>query len=377
MSARVPLVDLRRDTRDDAALKDAFSRVLASGRYVLGEEVEAFERACRDAIGARHAPIHAIGVSSCTDALIMSLMALGIGAGDEVVCPALSFVATAEAIARVSATPVFADVTPCCATLDAEDLAKKITPRTRAVVVVHLFGQCAHMDAIERVARARDLPIVEDAAQALGATHGARNAGTMGRVACFSFFPTKNVGALGDAGLVTTGDDDLAKTLRALRMHGATSKNEHAMLGGNFRIDALQAALLRVKLARLDEITRARRANAARYDALLADVAHVRIPARCNETHAFHHYVVESSARDALRAHLDEAGVETGVYYPIPLHEQPCFTKFSRGDLPRAKRAARSLLALPIFPGLRDDEIARVASAIASFQVASTSSRIK
>ncbi len=358
MTARVPFADLRRDRRDDAELEETFRRVLASGKYVLGEEVENFERDCAKVFGARHA----IGTSSCTDALLMSLMALGIGAGDEVICPAFTFVATAEVIARVGATPVFADITPCCQTLDAEDAARKITRKTRAIIVVHLFGQCAHMDAIERVARACDVPIVEDAAQAIGASHDGRSAGTIGRVGCFSFFPTKNIGAIGDAGLATTNDDDLARTLRALRVHGASSEKKHTLLGGNFRIDALQAALLRVKLRRLDEVTRVRRANAARYDALLG------IPARCSDAHVFHQYVITSPSRDALRAHLDAANVETAIYYRVPLHHEPCFANLARVELPIAERAARESLALPISPGLTHDEIDRVSRAITSFR---------
>lgn len=363
---RVPLCDLRRHA-DDAELESAFRRVLASGKYILGEEVEAFERECESALGVRHA----IGVSSGTDAILATLMALGVGAGDEVVCPSYTFIATASAAARLGATPVFADVMPCCANIDARDAERRITRKTRAIISVRLFGQCSHEDDIARVAREHGVALVVDAAQSIGA------APVTARAACYSFFPSKNIGALGDAGLVATDDDDLAKTMRALRVHGATGKHHHALVGGNFRIDALQAAFLRVKLRGLAEITTARRANAARYDALLAEIAHVRPPARCGDAHVFNQYVITSDSRDALRTHLGDANIETQIYYPTPLHRQPCFAHLAHAPLPVSERAAHTTLALPMFPELREDEARYVAARIASFQVASSAMRSK
>ncbi len=354
---RIPFVDLRRDVRDDRELEAAFRRVLQSGKYILGEEVEAFERECARVVFARHA----IGVSSGTDALLASLMALGIGPSDEVICPAYTFIATATAASRLGATPVFADVRPCCFGLDADDAARRITRKTRAIIVVHPFGQVAHLEAIERVAREHGIALVEDAAQSIGAPQR-----VAGRVSCLSFFPSKNIGALGDAGLVATDDDELAAIVRSLRVHGAVAKNDHVRIGGNFRMDALQAALLRVKLRRMDEITNKRRANATLYDELLAGATGVSTPKRCSGAHVFNQYIVRSNARDALRSRLADASIETAIYYPRPLHEHACFAHLPRTSLPVAEEAARTTLALPIFPELTEEEIRHVASQVAS-----------
>lgn len=364
---KVPFFDR---TRGDAAIEDeltaAFLRVVRSGKLILGAEVEMFEVAIARFTGARHA----IAASSGSDALLIALAALSVGPGDEVVCPSYSFFATAGSIARLGAKPVFTDVDRDRLTMDPASLARAVGPRTRAIVPVHLFGLCADMRAIEAVAGS--IPIVEDAAQALGSRFEESAAGARGALGCFSFFPTKNLGAFGDAGLVTTSDDALARRLRALRVHGSTSKHEHAEIGGNHRMDPLQAALLRVKLATLDDALAARAKNAARYDealgALIARGAPLALPAAGG---TYNQYVVRigGGARDALRAFLADRGVGTEVYYPTPLHLQPALRAlgYGPGDFPCAESASREALALPIFPELRADEIAYAAGQIAAF----------
>mgnify|MGYP000608831556 CR=1 FL=1 len=373
-------------TRIDPALREeliaTFARVLDGGRYILGPEVDAFEGACAAALGVRHA----IGVSSGSDALLIAMMALGIGPGDEVVVPAYTFFSPAGAAARLGATPVFVDVTPCCLTALPAAVERAITARTRAIVPVHLFGQCADTDAIHRVARDRGIPVIEDAAQAFGVGSGGAFAGARGAMGCFSFFPSKNLGGFGDAGLVVTNEDGLAEKLRLLRAHGAKPKYHHVAIGGNFRIDALHAALLRVKLAHVDADATRRIAIAHRYDRLLVDSGIATLGPRCGEParassslldlpsvcrseHGYNQYVVRvhggAARRDALRAWLSARGIETHVYYPAPLPMQPCFA--AAGAWPFAEAASLATLALPIFPALRDDEIDLVASAIAAF----------
>lgn len=358
-------------TRDDAALEGElqaiFRRVIRSGHYILGPEVEAFEAECAAFLGVPHA----VGVSSGTDALLVALLALGVGPGDEVICPAFTFVATAGAAARAGARPVFADVLPGSMNLDPASAAAAMTPRTRAVVTVHLFGQCAAMDEIRALAEPRGIQVIEDAAQAFGAEHLGQKAGGLGAAGCFSFFPTKNLGGFGDGGLVTTGDAGLAERARALRAQGARQKHRHELVGGNFRLDALQAALLRAKLPRVPDALLARRANAARYDALLREAGlPITLPERAG--HTFNQYVIrvrEPGQRDALRGFLAARGIGSEVYYPAPLHLQPCFAALGQGEgsLPEAEAAAREALALPVFPGLRGEEIDRVARAIMEF----------
>jgi dTDP-4-amino-4,6-dideoxygalactose transaminase len=366
----VPLVDLR---AQHAPLRDeilaALARVADSGQYILGPEVEAFERELAAFVGVPHA----VGVSSGTDALLVALMALGVGPGDEVVVPALSFVATASVVARLGAVPRFADIDPATFTLDPAALERAVGPRTRAVVPVHLYGLCADMEAVVAVADRRGLPVVEDAAQALGARCGARQAGATGRVGCFSFFPTKHLGALGDAGLLVTADDGLAETARLLRVHGAERRDAHRLLGGNFRLDAIQAAVLRVKLPHVPAWIDARRANARRYADLFRTAGLdgiVRLPVEPpGRPHTWHQYVVRAPRRDALRAHLAARGIGTEVYYAAPLHLQPCFAALGHrpGDFPEAERASAEVLALPVWPGLDADRQARVVEAMAEF----------
>lgn len=377
---RVPLLDLTRmddDLREE--LRQAFGSVLESGRYIMGPEVEALERECADYLGVRHA----IGVSSGTDALLASFMALGIGPGDEVVCPTYTFFATAGSIRRTGARPVFVDCDPRTYQWDEAALEGAITERTRALVPVHLFGQAAPLRRALELARERGVAIVEDAAQAIGVACGGRKAGAWGDYGCFSFFPSKNLGALGDGGLVTTADDELAEKLRVMRAHGGKPKYHHAVVGGNFRLDALQAALLRVKLRRLEEAHQRRRANAALYRDLLcqADVVteevaeglppgRLGLPVEAPES-IYNQFVVRvgGGARDALRAFLAEHGVGTEVYYPIPMHLQRCFAElgYREGDFPHAEAAARETLALPIFPELTREEISYVVDRIVRF----------
>jgi dTDP-4-amino-4,6-dideoxygalactose transaminase len=335
--------------------------VLASQVFILGPEVEACEREVAEYCGVRHA----VGVSSGTDALLVALMALGIGPGNEVIAPAYSFFATAGVIARLGAVPVFVDIDPVTYAIDPGACARAVTPRTRAILPVHLFGRCADMTALETVAARHGVPMVEDAAQAIGATFGGRRAGALGRMGCFSFFPSKNLGAFGDGGMVTTDDDALAERLRTLRVHGAKPKYHHAMVGGNFRLDALQAAVVRVKLRHLDRWAAQRRANAALYDRLLSDLPAVVRPEAC-EGHVFNQYVVRLPERDRVMDSLRQQGIGCEVYYPVPLHRQECFAASGYGpdSLPVSEQAARETLALPIYPELTPAQIDAVVAAL-------------
>jgi dTDP-4-amino-4,6-dideoxygalactose transaminase len=373
----VPLVDLAAQHRPlRAQILEAVARVVDSGRFVLGPEVERFEAALAAAIGARHV----VGVSSGTDALLAVLMALGIGPGDRVVTTAFSFFATAGAIARLGARPVFADIEPDSFNLDPEAAAAAVDRTTRAIVAVHLFGRPAtvppsvppavppSVPPSVPPAVPPSVPVIEDAAQAIGA-------GPLGGLAgCLSFFPSKNLGALGDAGAVYTDDPALADRVALLRSHGGRPKYHHAAIGGNFRLDALQAAVLRVKLPHLAGWTAARRGNAARYRALFAAA---RIPAELilpgdAPGHVYHQFTVRAPRRDALRDHLTRAGIGTEIYYPMPLHLQPCFADlgYRPGALPHSERAAAEVLALPIHPELTPAQQAYVVDHIAGFYAA-------
>jgi dTDP-4-amino-4,6-dideoxygalactose transaminase len=365
-------------------LVGAFTRVLASGQFILGDEVKAFEREIERALGVEHA----IAVSSGSDALLLSLQGLGLGPGDDVLCPAFTFFATAGSVWRAGARPVFTDVSATTFNAERADLEARITPRTRALIVVHLFGRMAAMEPILELARRRDLLVIEDAAQAIGARHDGRSAGSFGAAGCFSFFPTKNLGALGDGGLVTTASAELAERLRVLRHQGQSGSYVHDLVGGAFRLDALQAALLRVKLPHVATWNARRREIARRYDELFvaAGVAEeprperqraqrasggIVLPAPAAEAHVFHQYVVRvaGGVRDALREHLHGLGIATQIYYPIPLHLQPCFAGLGprAGALPVAERLAGEVLALPIHADLEPDEQVRVVESIAAF----------
>ncbi len=353
----VPFFDASRlEPEIQEAVEQAALRVLRSGRFILGDEVEGFEQAFAAYVGQGHA----VGTSSGTDALTMALMALGIGPGDEVIVPDFTFFAPAGCVARLGAKPVFADIDSYYG-LDPEFLADLIGPQTKALIVVHLFGQVAAIDTISKICAARGIPIVEDCAQAVGVHIDSRHVGTHGSMACFSFFPTKNLGASGDAGAVVTNDENLAKRLRRLRVHGAQPKYVHQELGGNFRLDALQAAILSVKLPYVDEWNARRRSHAAIYDGIVDRPAKIRP----GVSSTFHQYVIEAERRDELRKHLAANGIETAVYYPVSMRDQPCFSMPSK--ISNARIAAQRVLALPVFPQLRSAEVEWVATQVREF----------
>ena len=366
----VPLLDLQaqyRPLRDE--LLAAVTRVCDSQRCILGEEVVALERELADYLGVGHA----VGMSSGTDALLAALMALGVGPGDEVVTPTFSFFASAGAVSRLGATPVFVDIDPRTFNVDVAAVARALSPRTKAIMPVHLYGQAADMAPLVALAHERDVPIVEDAAQAIGAREGGRAVGGFGHVGCFSFYPTKNLGAFGDGCLVTTMDGAMADRLRLLRDHGQQPKYHHAVIGGNFRLDAIQAAVLRVKLPHLQAWTDARRRNAARYRTLFADAGlldAVTLPyERPDGYHVYNQFVVQVPRRDELRAFLATRGIGTEIYYPVPFHRQACFGQLpsSAGQFPHADAAAARVLALPIYGELHDHQLQQVVLAIGAF----------
>lgn len=352
-----------------ARLVDKAAAVIRSGRYILGPEVEAFEREVAEYIGVEHA----VGVSSGTDALMVALMSLGVGPGDEVITTPFTFFATAGCITRVGATPVFVDIRPDTFNIDVDQVATAVTERTRAILPVHLFGQACDMESLSVVAKSHDLPIIEDAAQAIGTRSAIGSVGALGAYGCFSFFPSKNLGGFGDAGLVTTRDAMRAEKARVMRAHGSKPKYHHAVVGGNFRIDALQAALLRVKLPHLRAWTEHRRDNAARYDSAFGgadlDPELLRKPLRRFEGHIYNQYVIRSSRRDELLAHLRSKRIETAIYYPVPLHRQECFAGlgYREGSLPVSEQASREVLALPVFAGLGEARQNRIIDAILDF----------
>ena len=363
----VPLLDLDAQYRPlRGELLAALERVCDSQRFIMGPEVEAFERELEASLEVGHA----IGVSSGTDAILAALIALGIGPGDEVVTTTYSFFATAGCVSRVGATPVFVDIEPETFNIDPQAVQRAITPRTRAVIAVHLYGLCADMDALLAATEPAGIPIIEDAAQAIGSRYKGRQAGSMGRIACFSFFPSKNLGAFGDAGLVTTNDAALAKEVRLIRNHGAEPKYFHKRIGGNFRLDAIQAAVLRVKLPHLPRWTEGRRANAARYDSLFgASPIAERVP-RPFEPAGYHHiynqYVVRLPERNRVRVELANHGIGTEIYYPVPFHMQECFRNlgYQPGAFPHAEEAAATSLALPIYPELTEAQQSAVVRSI-------------
>ena len=366
----VPLLDLDaqyRPLRDE--LLAAITRVCDSQRFIHGPEVEALERE----LAARLKVPHAIGVSSGTDALLMALMALQIGPGDEVITSTYSFFATAGAIVRVGARPVFVDIDAGTFNLDPAAAVAAITPRTRAIIPVHLFGQSADLAPLLDAGRRASIPIVEDAAQAIGATYQGRAVGAWGRIGCFSFFPSKNLGAFGDGGLVTATDDGVGRHLRLLRNHGMEPRYCHHLVGGNFRLDALQAAVLRVKLPHLASWTAARQRNAKRYRALFDEAGltgRVELPVEApDRTHIYNQFVIRVGDRDGLRAHLTERGIGTEIYYPVPFHLQTCFADlgYAAGAFPEAEKAAATSLALPIYGELAEGQQAAVVAAIRSF----------
>jgi dTDP-4-amino-4,6-dideoxygalactose transaminase len=365
----IPLLDLQAQYATiRTEIRDAIDRVCDSQQFILGPEVEAFEEEVSAFCKARHA----IGVSSGTDALLIALMAIGVGPGDEVVTSAFSFFATAGVIARLGARPVFVDIDSRNFNFDASGLESKISRHCKAILPVHLFGACAEMDPILAAAREHEIAVIEDAAQAIGAKDGRnRSAGTIGSLGCFSFFPSKNLGAFGDAGMVVTQDPDLAEAVRVLRVHGGKPKYHHGVIGGNFRLDALQAAVLRIKLKYLAGWSEARRRNAARYRKYFSDadlLEQIGLP-EDSVGHIYHQFVIRCSNRDQLQNHLTERGIGSEVYYPIPLHLQKCFADlgYKEGDFPQAEAAAREALALPIYPELRDQQQRYIVEEIKGF----------
>jgi dTDP-4-amino-4,6-dideoxygalactose transaminase len=366
---KVPLLDLKAQySTIRPEISEAIQQVIESQHFILGPEVEALEREIAGFCNARFA----VGVSSGTDALLAALMAIGTGPGDEVITTCYSFFATAGVIARLGARPVFVDIDPKSFNLDSGQVAQKITSRTKAIMPVHLFGQCAEMAPIMEIGKAKGILVIEDAAQAIGARNReGKPAGTIGDIGCFSFFPSKNLGAFGDGGMVVTEDDDLAETVRVLRVHGGKPKYYHRMVGGNFRLDALQAAILRVKLKYLESWTEARRRNAGRYRALFEDSGLAKWASAPEDTpgHIYNQFVVRFPDRDRLQSFLRQEGVETEVYYPVPLHVQECFQGlgYQTGDFPKAETAAREALALPVYPELTEEQQRYVVEKIQDF----------
>jgi dTDP-4-amino-4,6-dideoxygalactose transaminase len=371
----LPSVPLLALDRQYAGLRDeiraALERVCDSGRFVLGPEVNELEAALARTLDVPHA----ITCASGSDALLVALMALDVGAGDEVILPSYTFFATASAVTRLGAVPIFADIDPTTYLVDPADVARKLSRRTKAIVPVHLFGRTADMDALAPVAKAAGVPIVEDAAQSILSTWHGRCTGGLGDVGCFSFYPTKNLGGAGDGGFLTTTRDDLAARLRLLRVHGMEPRYYHQVVGINSRLDTLQAAVLLVKLPHLEAWTAARQANAARYGSLFADYdfgGRLTLPTdEPRGRHVWNQYVIRvaDGRRDALRAHLASHGVGTEIYYPVPLHLQQCFAHLGwrTGDLPQTEQAAAETLALPIFPELTAAEQRTVVARIAEF----------
>jgi dTDP-4-amino-4,6-dideoxygalactose transaminase len=358
----IPILDLAAELREvGGEVRAALERVLASGHFILGPEGAALEKEIAAMVGVPHA----VACNSGTDALHLALRAAGVGPGDEVVTPAFTFIATAEAIAYVGARPAFADIDGATFNMTAATLEKALTPRTRAVIVVHLFGQCAEMPPIVELCKRRNLVLVEDCAQAIGADWAGKQAGAWGDFGCYSFYPTKNLGACGDAGLVTTREAGHDAMLRMLRHHGSKQTYLHEVIGLNSRLDEMQAAILRVKLKHLARFTDARRAHAARYRELLAG-AKLSLPAENGMgKHIYHQFTVRLARRDEAKQVLAAAGVASGVYYPIPLHRQPVFEKeFGALSLPVSEAAAREVLSLPIYPQLTDEQLRHIAGTL-------------
>ena len=379
---KVPLLDLKAQY---ATIKDetreAVDRVLESQQFIMGPEVSALEKAVADYVGARHG----IGMSSGTDALLAALMALEVGPGDRVITPAYSFFATAGVITRLHAVPVLVDIDPASYNLSPAalervwaGLGRGIQQRVKAIVPVHLYGQCADMASILELAGRAEIPVIEDAAQSIGTVYkDGRSAGTMGAMGCLSFFPSKNLGGIGDGGMVVTSDDALAERLRLLRNHGAKPKYYHKIVGGNFRLDTIQAAVLLVKLRHLDAWHKARQEHAERYRELFRQAGlagTVGLPEVVNPTpgvrsHIYNQFVIRTSKRDALREFLTAQGIGTEIYYPVPFHLQECFSDlgYKAGDFPESERAARETLALPVYPELTPEQQAYVVDQINAF----------
>jgi len=377
MKMKVPFFDLAVQFKSiENEVKSALDEVFRSQQFIMGPEVQTLEQAMAQYCQTRFA----VAVASGSDALLLSLMALGIGTGDEVLLPPFTFFATAGSVSRLGAIPIFVDIDPETYNIDPSKLEEKMTVRTKAVIPVHLFGQCADMDPLLKIAKEKKLLIVEDAAQALGAEYkptvgsSGRRAGKMGDLGCFSFYPTKNLGAFGDAGMVVTDNPDLAGKVRLLRVHGSQPKYFHKSIGINSRLDTIQAAILLVKFKYLEGWTAERQKKAERYQALFRDllssVEGFRLPTvQYQNRHIFHQYVIRVPERDRLKQFLAGEGVGTDIYYPVPLHLQECysFLKYRRGDFPNSEKASEEVLALPIYPELTEDQQNAVADRIRTF----------
>ena len=378
---KVPLLDLKAQyAAIKAEIDVSVAQVMESQQFILGPQVQE----CEKAIAKYSACEYGVGVSSGTDALLICLMAEGIGPGDEVITTPYTFFATAGSIARVGAKPVFVDIDPASYNLDTAQIESKITANTRAIIPVHLYGQMANMDAVMQVAAKHGLVVIEDAAQAIGAEHKGRRAGSIGHYGCFSFFPSKNLGAAGDGGMVVTRDAQRAENLIRLRAHGSQPKYYHKVIGGNFRLDTLQAAVVSAKLRHLDDWTTARQRNAERYNRLFAEAGlaatdssprrlvpnqppHLLLPQVVANRHIFNQYVIRTAQRDQLRTALQEKGVGSEVYYPVPLHLQECFSYlgYKAGAFPESELAAKETLALPVYPELTEPQARHVVQSIA------------
>src|SRR2546421_6739257 len=347
-------------------IRTAVERVMASQQFVLGREGTALEEEIAEFCGA----LHGVGLASGTDALILALRACGVHAGDDVLLPPFTFVATGSAVSALGARPVFADIRPETCNVDPAEFERRVTPRTRAIVVVHLYGLPAEMDPILAFAKSRKLPVIEDNAQAIGASYKGRRTGSLGDLACLSFYPTKNLGAYGDAGMVVTNSAELAARIRTLRNHGQSAKYLSSEPGWNSRLDEIQAAILRVKLRHLSNWQRARQSHAAEYHRLFSQIPGIMPPlAPEGFEHVYHQYTVRIEQRDALQKFLSERKIGSAVYYPYPLHLQPLYSALGHkaGDFPHAERAAQEVLSLPMYPELRNEQIARVAENIGDF----------
>ena len=373
----VPLLDLKAQYAAIKAEVDAaIAEVMESQHFILGPKVEE----CEKAVAKYSACAHGVGVSSGSDALLACLMAENIGPGDEVITTTYTFFATVGAISRLGATPVLVDIDPQTYNLNVSQVEARVTPRTRAIIPVHLYGQMADMDAVMRIAKRHNLVVIEDAAQAIGAENGGKRAGSIGHYGCFSFFPSKNLGAAGDGGMIVTNDAARAAKLAVLRAHGSKPKYFHKIVGGNFRLDALQAAIVTAKLRHLDEWTAGRQRNAQRYDRLFVEsglakadgsAAPVVLPTVATDRHIYNQYVIRVDRRDELQAELKKRGIGTEVYYPVPMHMQECFANlgYKAGAFPESERAAQSTLALPVYPEVTEEQARHVVNSIAECQL--------
>jgi len=369
---KVPLLDLSRQYNQlQNELEEALIKVARSGRYILGPEVEGLEKELAEMCQAKYA----IGVSSGSDALVLALMALDVGEGDEVITTPFTFFATVGAIARLGAKPVFADIDPKTFNLDPKKVEAAITDKTKAILPVHLYGQMADMDSFMEISKKHNVAIVEDAAQAIGSfnSHGKR-AGSLGDFGCFSFFPSKNLGAMGDGGLVVTNDEALYEKGKILRAHGSKPKYYHSIVGGNFRLDPMQAAVLRVKAPHLEKWHKQRKENADRYREIFAEYrdqleGKIDLPQEIEGRHIYNQFVLRAEKRDELKAYLAENGIGCEIYYPLSLHMQKCFSYlgYKEGDFPESEKAAKETLAIPVFPELTEEEARYVVKSIVNF----------